>query len=191
MLAPADVLTPRGHAIECRIYAEDPDTGFRPSPGRITSLRTPSGPGIRDDGWVEEGTEVTTYYDSLLSKLIAWGVDRTDAIARMRRALSEYEVAGIRTTVPFFHWMLAQPAFVDASVHTSYLDELLHQRQIEFASAEDLSLAEVASVMACLARASASGVLDDRLRSANRQDEVMVAPARSWKMRGRLEGLRG
>jgi acetyl-CoA carboxylase, biotin carboxylase subunit len=191
-LAPEELLTPRGHAIECRVYAEDPETGFLPSPGRITTLRTPSGPGIRDDGWVEEGTEVPTYYDSLLSKLIAWGADRTEAIARMRRALAEYEVAGIRTTVAFFHWMLEQPAFVDARVHTSYLDELLHQSRIEFDVGVDMSLAEVASVMACLARVSSSGG-GERTTRTRRPDAVTVVAvwARKWKMRGRLEGLRG
>jgi acetyl-CoA carboxylase, biotin carboxylase subunit len=185
---PQAVLTPLGHAIECRIYAEDPDAGFLPSPGRITSLRVPSGPGIRDDGWVEEGTEVPTFYDSLLSKLIAWGVDRNDAIVRMRRALAEYEVGGIETTVPFFHWMLAEPAFLEGRVHTGFLDEVLQQRRAGFGNEAALSLAEVASVVACVARAARAGTVES---ATGRRPSMSPAPiGRSWKQQGRLEGLR-
>ena len=130
-LDPAVALTPRGHAIECRIYAEDPDAGFMPSPGRIAAMRVPSGPGIRDDSGVEAGAEIPIFYDPLISKLVAWGGDRREAIARMQRALREYDILGIRTTVPFFRWMLAQPAFETAAFHTGYLDELLQRRQGE------------------------------------------------------------
>jgi acetyl-CoA carboxylase, biotin carboxylase subunit len=187
-LDPQAVLTPLGHAIECRIYAEDPDAGFLPSPGRITSLRTPSGPGIRDDGWVEEGTEVPTFYDSLLSKLIAWGVDREDALTRMRRALTEYEVGGIQTTVPFFHWMLAEPAFLEGRVHTGFLDEVLQQRRAGFGEEAALSLAEVASVVACVARTARVGTVDSA--TGRRPPMIPAPPGRSWKQQGRLEGLR-
>jgi acetyl-CoA carboxylase biotin carboxylase subunit len=200
-LAADALLSPIGHAIECRVYAEDPDTGFMPSPGRITSLRTPSGPGIRDDGWVETGTEVPTFYDSLLSKLIAWGATRSESIARMRRALQEYEVAGIHTTLPFFHWMLQQPAFVEGRVHTSFLDEVLQQRRAGFQADVELSLAEVAAVAACIDRvsrldASQTGAAVDIVRhhahlvpldSPRGQREP---GARRWKEQGRLEGLR-
>jgi acetyl-CoA carboxylase biotin carboxylase subunit len=187
-LDPAALLTPMGHAIECRIYAEDPDAGFLPSPGRITSLRTPSGPGIRDDGWVEEGTDVPTFYDSLLAKLIAWGIDREEAIARMRRALTEYEIGGIQTTVPFFHWMLAEAAFLEGRVHTGFLDEVLQQRRAGFDVEAALSLAEVASVIACVARAARVGVVDSPPGS---RPSIAAAPvARGWKQQGRLQGLR-
>src|SRR4030095_8855711 len=93
-LSPVDTLTPTGHAIECRVYAEDADMGFLPSPGHVSALRAPNGPGGRDDGWVEQGTDVPIYYDSLLSKVIVWGQDRAQATARMRRALMEYEIGG-------------------------------------------------------------------------------------------------
>ena len=186
-LDPPALLKPTGHAIECRIYAEDPDAGFLPSPGRITSLRAPSGPGIRDDGWVEEGTEVPTYYDSLLSKLIAWGATREEAIARMRRALSEYEVGGIQTTLSFFHWMLTQPAFVEGRVHTGFLDEVLQQRRAGFDADAALSLAEVASVIACVARASRAGSVQS---SSSRRPVSPTPLAGSWKQQGRVEGLR-
>ena len=107
-LSSDDTLTPNRHAIECRVYAEDPDLGFLPSPGRILALRAPHGPGVRDDGWVEPGTEVPIYYDSLLSKVIVWGQDRAQATARMRRALREYEISGVHSTVPFSQWLLAR-----------------------------------------------------------------------------------
>ena len=94
------LLQPNGHAIECRIYAEDPDAGFLPAPGLITSLRAPSGPGIRDDSGVASGFEVPIFYDSMISKLVAWGADRQQAISRMRRALGEYTSAG---SSPRFH----------------------------------------------------------------------------------------
>src|SRR5215468_1268334 len=94
--------TPRAHAIECRIYAEDPDLGFMPSPGLVKGLRVPNGPGIRHDGGVTAGFEVPSFYDSMLAKLITWGDSRTEAIARLGRALVEYRVVGLKTTVPFF-----------------------------------------------------------------------------------------
>jgi acetyl-CoA carboxylase, biotin carboxylase subunit len=146
----ARALTPRGHAIECRIYAEDADAGFLPSPGRITGLRVPAGPGIRDDSGIEAGGEVPIYYDPLISKLIAWAEDRPGAIARMQRALDEYEVRGVRTTLPFFRWMLRQPAFADGRFHTAYLDELLQQRAGEPFSMPNPSLEEVAALVAAL-----------------------------------------
>jgi len=99
---PERALAPGGHAIECRIYAEDPDNNFLPSPGRILQLRAPAGPGIRDDSGATAGLDVPIFYDPMISKLVAWAEDRPLAIARMRRALGEYLVAGIRTTVPFF-----------------------------------------------------------------------------------------
>jgi acetyl-CoA carboxylase biotin carboxylase subunit len=155
---PAQALTPRGHAIECRVYAEDPDSGFLPSPGRITAIRPPSGPGIRDDSGVEAGDEVPVYYDALISKLVSWGASRAQAIARMRRALAEYDLRGIRTTVPFFRWLLDQPLFLDAAFHTEFLDALLQQRGRTRFSEPEPSLQEVALVAAAIhvARGTAS-----------------------------------
>ena len=124
-LDPQRLLTPNGHAIECRIYAEDPDNDFLPSPGRIQQLRVPSGPGIRDDSGATAGLDVPIFYDPMISKLVAWAEDRPLAIARMQRALGEYLVTGIKTTVPFFRWLLAQPDFRPARFHTTYLDEIL------------------------------------------------------------------
>src|SRR5262252_6640261 len=149
-LDPAAVVLPNGHAIECRVYAEDPDNGFLPSPGRIVALRTAAGPGIRDDSGAAAGLDVPIFYDPMISKLVAWAEDRPRAIARMRRALCEYVVAGIRTTVPFFTWLLAQPEFVEARFHTTYLDELLVARDgrpFTEASPEGVDLAAIAAAL--------------------------------------------
>ncbi len=125
---PAEAVSPRGHAIECRIYAEDPDAKFMPSPGLIEHLRAPSGPGIRDDSGVDSGFEVPIFYDSMISKLVAWGDHRSQAIARMERALTEYEVRGIKTTIPFFKWLLGTDDFRDARFDTTSLDRELATR---------------------------------------------------------------
>ena len=126
---PARALEPVGHAIECRIYAEDPDAGFMPAPGRITDIRAPSGPGIRDDSGVAPGFEVPIFYDSMISKLAAWGESRGQALARMRRALAEYEIGGIRTTIPFFRWLLDTEDFTAARFDTTTLDAELASRE--------------------------------------------------------------
>ena len=118
----------RGHAIECRIYAEDPDNNFFPSPGKITKLLRPSGPGVREDSGVYEGWTVPLDYDPMLSKLIAYAPDRPTAIARMRRALDEYFVGGIKTNLPLFRRILEHPDFVNARIDTGFLDRLLADR---------------------------------------------------------------
>ena len=117
-------LRQRGHAIECRVYAEDPDQGFLPSPGRITALRLPGGPGVRDDSGIYEGYEVPIHYDPLLSKLVVWGYSRQDAIRRMRRAVAEYKVLGIKTTLPFFQRVLHHPAFLAGDFDTSFVEKV-------------------------------------------------------------------
>src|ERR1019366_2630362 len=114
-----------GHAIECRLYAEDPDNNFFPSPGTIVSRRTPSGPGIRLDDGVYEGFTVSAEYDPLLGKLIAWGRDRTEAIARLERALAEYAVTGIKTNAALFRSILRDPEFIRGEISTRWLDERL------------------------------------------------------------------
>ena len=186
-----DLLAPRGHAIECRIYAEDPDAGFMPSPGHIASLRVPAGPGIRDDSGAESGSDVPIYYDPMISKLVAWGADRRQAIARMRRALEEYDVVGIRTSIPFFRWMLAQPAFEEAAFHTAYLDEVLQRRAGEPFSTADSSLAEVAAVAAALHLAESRSTSGDASASVEAQGAASAWAAEPWRVRARIEGLRG
>ncbi|MEO6727044.1 MAG: acetyl-CoA carboxylase biotin carboxylase subunit, partial [Blastocatellia bacterium] len=118
-----------GSAIECRVYAEDPEKNFLPSPGMITRLRTPSGPGIRDDSGVYEGWEVPLFYDPMISKLAAWGATRDEAIARMQRALGEYHVGGIRTTIPFFQTVLDDEEFRRGDIDTGYIARFMERQK--------------------------------------------------------------
>jgi acetyl-CoA carboxylase biotin carboxylase subunit len=147
---PEQALTPEGHAIECRIYAEDPDEGFLPSPGLIRGLRPASGPGIRDDGGVAAGYQVPVFYDSLIAKLIAWARTRDEAIARMSRALREYQVVGLKTTIPFFLWLMQQPDYVAGQYDTTYLDLLLADRGGRSFAALRAEEEEVVAVAAAL-----------------------------------------
>ena len=112
----------RGAAIECRIYAEDPFRNFTPCPGRITSLRRAGGPGVRIDSGVDEGYEVPAHYDSLIAKLITWGQDRGEAVQRMRRALTEYCIQGIKTTIPFHRRVMADEEFLRGEIDTTFID---------------------------------------------------------------------
>ena len=118
-------VTWRGSAIECRIYAEDPDMGFLPSPGRIEQLSMPSGPGIRLDSGVYSGWTVPMDYDPLLAKLAVWGETREAAIRRLNRALSECSVIGIKTNIAFFKAILADSAFAEGKLHTGFIDEFM------------------------------------------------------------------
>src|SRR2546426_5708436 len=123
----------RGHAIECRIYAEDPENNFFPSPGKITFLRQPAGPGIRDDSGVTEGDEVSIHYDPMISKLAAWGRTRKEAIDRLRRALDEYAVGGIKTTLPFFREVGRDEGFISGRLDSDFTLRF-NQRRKERAS---------------------------------------------------------
>jgi len=115
-------LVPRGHAIECRITAEDPEHNFMPSPGLIEAVRLPSGPGIRDDSAVSPGYTIPMEYDPMVAKLIAYGPDRLDAIRKMRRALDEYRLEGIRTNIPYLRRLMEHPAYVAGEVDTCFID---------------------------------------------------------------------
>jgi acetyl-CoA carboxylase biotin carboxylase subunit len=112
-----------GHAIECRINAEDPDRDFAPAPGEVREWRTPGGPGIRIDSHVFPGYRVPPYYDSLLAKLLAWGRSRDEALARMRRALAELEVVGIPTTAAFHARLIDDARFRRGDVHTRFVEQ--------------------------------------------------------------------
>jgi acetyl-CoA carboxylase biotin carboxylase subunit len=129
-------LSIRGHAIECRVYAEDPDNNFFPSPGKILARRIPGGPGIRMDDGVYSGWVVPNDYDPLLGKLIAFGATRGEAIERMRRALDEYYVSGIKTNIALFRRILSEPDFLAARLHTRWLDEWLKERPAYAAPAQ-------------------------------------------------------
>jgi acetyl-CoA carboxylase biotin carboxylase subunit len=169
-------LQQRGHAIECRVYAEDPERGFLPSPGRIEVLRTPAGPGVRDDSGVYEGYEVPIHYDPLISKLVAVGVDRDDALRRMRRAVAEYKVLGIRTTLPFFGRVLRDPSFVSGNFDTSFVEKFFAAP-----AAERERPIEVAAI------AAAIRALRERTRPAA---TPVGAAASAWRQAALRDGLR-
>jgi acetyl-CoA carboxylase biotin carboxylase subunit len=138
-------LSPRGHAIECRIYAEDPGHGFAPSPGTITALRQPAGPGVRHDTGIEQGASVSSDYDPMLGKLVVWGASRPQAIARLSRALAEYEISGVKTTLPLFRRLAKDPDFLAGDFDVQWLERRLAQGILEdeAASAADVLLAAV------------------------------------------------
>lgn len=112
----------RGHAVECRIYAEDADNNFAPSIGKIKHHRLPSGPGIRVDRGIERNSEVSVYYDPMLSKLVAWGRDRQDAISKLIEALRNYQISGVKTNIPFCKWILSHPKFLDGSFNINFIE---------------------------------------------------------------------
>lgn len=118
-----DQLAPRGHAIECRIYAEDPESDFMPSPGKVLYARSPEGPGVRYDHSVYAGYEVPVYYDPILGKLVVWAEDRGSACARMIRALKECVILGVKTPIEFLLDILSSPEFLSGDTHTRLIDE--------------------------------------------------------------------
>jgi len=166
-----------GVAIECRIYAEDPDNHFFPSPGRITHLRTPAGPGIRDDSGIYEGWTVPIFYDPLLSKSVAWGRNRYEAIQRMRRALSEYQVGGIKTTIPFFQSVLSHEKFLAGDLSTDFIEKYYSPEQ---SRQEATPLQEVATIAAALYAS----------KKRNRKPSTVPSAEAPWKLWGRLNALR-
>jgi len=171
-------LRQRGHALECRVYAEDPSRGFLPSPGQIRVLRAPGGPGIRDDSGVYEGSEVPIHYDPLISKLVAWGRDRPEALARMRRAVSEYVLLGIHTTLPFFQRVLGHADFVAGRFDTSFAERVLAE---EAGPAEDHWEAAVAA-------AAIRAWNDRRAAQPAGSADGAVSP---WRKAGWRESARG
>jgi acetyl/propionyl-CoA carboxylase alpha subunit len=122
---PEQGIAPRGHAIEARIYAEDPARGFMPSPGTIARFDIPTVPNLRVDTGARQGTSVTVYYDPLIAKFIAWGEDRDAAVGTMRDALAGTTIEGVKTNIPFLERIFASDDFVAGRVHTRYVDERL------------------------------------------------------------------
>jgi acetyl-CoA carboxylase biotin carboxylase subunit len=179
----------RGHAIECRVYAEDPENNFFPSPGKVTFLRVPSGPGIRDDGGVSEGDEVSIHYDPMISKLVAWGSTRAEAINRLRRALDEYAVGGIKTTLPFFREIVRDKEFIAGRLDTGFIARFNERRDTGVSAvgahaqaAQDAHAPQqdIAVIVAALAYARAQ-----RNALPNNQPDDQS----KWKMAGRAAGL--
>lgn len=121
----------RGHAIECRINAEDSDRNFLPSPGRIDAYIAPGGPGVRVDSHCYPGYTIPPYYDSLVSKLIVWGIDRSEAIQRMQRALDEYAITGIKTTIPFHQVVLSHSVFQAGDVSTDFVEKFMTTTKVK------------------------------------------------------------
>lgn len=173
-------ILPRGHAIECRVYAEDPLRGFAPSPGIIQLLERPGGPGVRVDSGVRTGSVVPLEYDPMLAKLIVYGADREESLARLRRALGEYRIIGIATTLPLFRLLLDVPAFRNGDLHTGLLDELLGKGSVEgLEAAGSPELEEVAIVAAgCLEARSREAVPGDLMTTLERE-------GMAWRQEGR------
>ncbi|HTG35213.1 MAG TPA: acetyl-CoA carboxylase biotin carboxylase subunit [Thermoanaerobaculia bacterium] len=182
-----DDVQPRGHAIEVRLYAEDPWQGFAPSPGKIEMLRWPDGPGVRVDAGVYEGSEVSIYYDPMLAKLIVWAADREHALNRLERALLELRVEGIRTTAPLFHALLADADFRSGNLDIGMLDRKLASGELHPVAQEgDGIAADLPLIAAALAH----------YEQAHRQGAAGPAsPAGSlrsrWGTAGRRGSLRG
>jgi acetyl-CoA carboxylase biotin carboxylase subunit len=177
----------RGHAIECRVYAEDPDNNFFPSPGQITFLREPAGPGIRDDSGVVEGDEVSIYYDPMISKLAAWGRTRAEAIDRLRRALDEYAVGGIKTTLALFREILRDEEFIAGHLDTGFIPrfnerrERAKERPHPAGGAQASSLQQDIAIMA----AALAYLRAQRRASPNHQP----AQPSKWRDAGRMAAL--
>jgi acetyl-CoA carboxylase biotin carboxylase subunit len=170
-----------GHSIEARIYAEDPDNNFVPSPGEIVVYRPAAGPGIRIDSGVFQGARVTVFYDPMVAKLVVWGRDRAEAIERLRRALSEFVVKGIKTSIPFHQKVVNHPVFLAGHYDTGFIDQhMAGGRGGAVASDEDAAGRRVAFMMARSSRPA---------RQASRS-EVPVAVGRAAATRGRTSAAR-
>ena len=178
----------RGHAIECRIYAEDPDNNYFPSPGTITLLLAPSGPGIRRDSGMYEGWRVPIDYDPLLAKLIGYGTNREQAIARLVRALNEYFVGGIKTNISLFRRILRDADFQAGKLDTGYLDRLLERgSKLELGDSSGAEIAAIAAGLFAMLEAEArpSGANLPQNGHASKADSVS-----GWKRAGRVEAMR-
>jgi len=176
-----ETITPRGHAMEVRLYAEDPENNFFPSPGKILSRHTPTGPGIRLDDGVYEGWTVPNDYDPLLSKLIAWGNSREEAVARLRRALQEYAITGIRTNAGLFRRILAEPDFLRGEIHTKWLDELLSRPPSpSHRAGQSNDVAAAAAIAVAIWQASQNSAV---------AGIPSTEPPSRWKQEGRREQL--
>jgi len=171
----------RGHAIECRIYAEDPENNFFPSPGTITYFAAPSGPGIRLDEGVYPGWIVPSDYDPMLAKLIAWGSDREEAIARLVRALGETQIGGIRTNVNFFRRILGDKDFVRANIHTRWLDDFIDRDKNAARDEADLAAEDAAAIALAFWHSARNGGATPTPNGAGSDSR--------WKYEGRREQI--
>jgi acetyl-CoA carboxylase biotin carboxylase subunit len=181
-----DDISFKGHAIECRINAEDPYNGFLPQAGRITSLSEPTGPGVRLESGIYAGWEVSLFYDPMLAKLVVWGETRAEAILRMRRALAEYRVGGIHTTIPFHQQVMDSTRFQGGQFDTQFLDG---PDGFRMSAAPSRDLAKVAAIAAALIeheRGQEAVIL-----GAPCDDSPATGPRVSpWKQAGRTGAMR-
>ena len=165
-----------GHAIECRIYAEDPNNNFLPFTGEITHLESPDGPGIREDSGVACGDEVSMFYDPMLAKLVAHAQNREQAIARMLRALNEYRIAGVVTTISFCEWVLKHERFVNGEIDTGFVDQEFFSREIsETLGISDAEKREVAI---------AAAIYDMMINSPATENQPLKIKSSNWRRRG-------
>jgi acetyl-CoA carboxylase biotin carboxylase subunit len=179
----------RGHAIECRVYAEDPDNKFFPSPGKITRLISPSGPGIRRDSGMYEGWTVPMEYDPLLAKLIGYGENREEAINRLLRALYEYFVGGIKTNISLFRRILKDPDFQAGNIDTGFLERLLATPAIETDERRPIIAALAAGIFASMDPKATFPGAEGLPAPANGQSAPPAEPS-NWRRAAREEGLR-
>jgi len=182
-------VTIRGHAIECRVYAEDPDNNYFPSPGKITLLLQPSGPGIRRDSGMYEGWTVPMDYDPLLAKLIGYGTDRDQTISRLTRALSEYFVGGIKTNIPLFRRILRDPEFRAGKLDTGFLDRMLKRKPAREGqgAANAAEVAAIAAGMFAVLGLSAAGPGDRAMRNGSGAENSKTVS--NWKATAHREAL--
>jgi acetyl-CoA carboxylase, biotin carboxylase subunit len=182
----------RGHAMECRIYAEDPDNNYFPSPGKITLLLEPSGPGIREDSGMYEGWTVPMDYDPLLAKLIGYGSDREQVIARLTRALGEYFVGGIKTNISLFRHILADADFCAATLDTGFLDRMLQRKPADRKQDDqrvDSQVAQVAAIAAGIfaVLGASAGAAGECVNDTSAGTSVIAS---NWRSASRREALR-
>jgi acetyl-CoA carboxylase biotin carboxylase subunit len=177
----------RGHAIECRIYAEDPDNNYFPSPGNITALACPAGPGIRLDSGIYQGWTVPIEYDPLLAKLIGYGTDREQAIAQLRRALGEYFVGGIKTNLSLFRSILDNDSFRRGEIDTHFLNGLAITEQQQ-ARRDHAGVAALAAGLFAMFDGASDVNANGARRNAH--DRVQAAGASNWRRQARSEALR-
>lgn len=186
----------RGSAMECRISAEDPENRFLPATGTVLALQEPSGPGVRVDSSLYPGLQVPLFYDPLLSKLIVWGKDRAQAIARMRRALAEYHIVGVRTTLSFARWLMEHPRFIAGDMSTDFIAEEWDTRRQRPAAEEDqtaatedeISAAQVAAIVGSLLMQEQAE--EEKLRRQPVTGGSDGAEASRWRLAARREVLR-
>jgi len=176
----------RGHAIECRIYAEDPDNNFFPCPGTVGARRVPGGPSVRLDDGVYPGWTIPNEYDPLLGKLIAWGADRPETIARMQRALAEYYAGGIKTNISLFQRIFAAPDFQKGEIHTRWLDGFLREEQ-DRRSASEEGMKSAAHVKDAAILATALWHRSMNGHAGNQPGSEAGTSPSPWKMEARRE----